>query len=184
MSTLLITVKSGRTGTDLADKFNKDTTHPRGAINNIINYFASCVGGAEGASIDVQTASGDPVSASATVTLTYASIAAADTVTIAGTVLTCSAGAPAASQFQKLTDGPTTAANLAAAINAQAVIKTYVYATAVGSVVTVRSLVKHALGNLVTVATSNAAGFTLSSATLVGGAGGSAGAPVNYAAGL
>lgn len=184
MSTLLITVKSGRTGTDLADKFNKDTTLSRAAINNLVCYFEACMGGVENASIDVQTASADPVAATGTVTLVYASILAADTVTIAGTVLTCTAGAPAASQFQKLTDGPTTAANLAAAINAQAVIKTYVYATASGSVVTVKSLVKHALGNLVTLATSNAVGFVLSGATLTTGAGSSAAAPVTYAAGL
>ena len=186
MSTLLITVKSGRSGTDLADKFNKDASLTRPMANALSAYFSAVGGGAEGASIDVQTASADPVAATGTYTLTYASIANNDTVTCAGVTLTCVTGTPVGAQFKKITDGPTTATNLATLINTNATTSTYVYASASGSVVTVRALVKHALGNLVGLTSSNGTGIAVSAATLTGGAGSTtaATAPVTYAFGL
>lgn len=186
MSTLSIIVKSGRTGTDLADRLNVSSTSPRVVIQRLINTLTAVAGGVENASIDVQTASADPVAASGTITLSYADIANSDTVSVAGVTLTCVTGTPTGAQFKKVTDGATTATNLATLINSNATTSLYVYASASGAVVTVTALVKHKLGNLVALATSNATGFVLSAAALAGGTGGTtaATAPVTYAFGL
>lgn len=184
MSSLVVTIKSARTGLDLADRFNRPSSHPRAQVRQLIAHLEGAEGGCENISFDIQTGAADPVAASGTATLTYASIAAADTVTVAGVVLTCVTGAPSGAQWQKVTDGPTTAANLAALINSNATTSSYVYAVASGSVVTVKCLVKGPIGNLVTLASSNGVGVAVSGAVLAGGAGGGLVAPTTYSLGL
>lgn len=185
MSSLVICVKSARTGTDLADRVGESSTRPHNACRKLVAFLEGAIGGLESCRVDVQTGSSDPVAASGTVTLSYADIANNDTVTVAGTDLTCVTGTPAGAQFKKQTDATVTAANLAALINSNATTSKYVYATSALGVVTVTALVKHSLGNLVTLATSNATGFVLSGVALTGGAGGAMAAlPTTYAFGL
>lgn len=94
-----------------------------------------------------------------TVTLTYASIADGDTVTVHGIVLTCITGSAAVelAQFKKETSGTATAANLEDLIDAIFDGTTGVSASASGSVVTITGARS--------VTTDNDTGFVISSAT-------------------
>lgn len=183
-SSLVITINSARSQADNGLRHVKSSTLPREEMISLSHYFKRLADGLENANVVVQSAVLAPVRATATNTLTFASIANNDTVTIAGTVLTCVTGTPAGPQFKKVTDGPTTAANLAAAINANAALSKLVLATSAGSVVTLTCLIAGTIGNLITQATSNGTGFVLSSATLLTGAGGAETAPVAYSRGL
>lgn len=183
-SSLVITVNSARSQADNGLRHVKSSSLPREEMIALSHYFKRLSEGLENANIVVQSAALAPVRASGTNTLTFASIANNDTVTIAGTALTCVTAAPSGAQFRKITDGPTTAANLAAAINANAALSKLVFATAVASVVTITCLAAGTIGNLITQATSNGTGFVLSAATLTSGAGGAETAPVAYSRGL
>ena len=94
-----------------------------------------------------------------TVTLTYASIADQDTVTIHGIVLTCFTGSAATelAQFKKETDAAATATNLKDVINAIFDGTTGVSATVSSGVVTVTGARS--------VTTDNSTGFAISSST-------------------
>lgn len=183
MSSLVITVKSNRSQTTLNDRLRIAANRAPDAVASLSAFLHGCAGGFESAAVSVQTGSADPAFAAQALTVVFASLNAADTVTIGGVVLTCTASAPAASQFQKLTDATVTAANLAAAINAQASLSQMVSATSSGAVVTVSCDVPGIIGNLVAVA-SSAGGVTLGGSTLVGGAGGANNAPITYSRGL
>jgi len=91
-----------------------------------------------------------------TITLTYASIADQDTVSVHGVVLTCFTGAALTekAQFKKETDGPATATNLADLITAIFDTTTGVSASAASGVVTITGASS--------VQTDNATGFAIS----------------------
>lgn len=182
-SSLVITVNSARSQADNGNRI-KSSTVPRDECRALAHYFSRLADGLENANFTVQAAALAPVRATGTITLTYASIANSDTVTIAGTVLTCVTGTPVGAQFKKVTDGPTTATNLAALINANTTLNKLVVASAAASVVTITCLAAGTIGNLITQATSNGTGFVVSAATLTTGAGGAETAPVAYSRGL
>ena len=155
----------------------------RESVNNVLNLLQAMLGGNENGKIDATLVQGTaPAAASGTVVLTYASIANNDTVTLGNTVLTCVTAAPSGAQFQKVTDGPTTATNLAALINSNATTSALFSATAVSSTVTITCLQKGVLGNAVGLTTSNGTGFAVTAPS--GGAGGPSGAPNTYRLGL
>jgi molybdopterin-binding protein len=142
------------------------------------NLLEGIVSGSQVGSVDTQVSATNPVAAAGTVTITYASLAANDTLTVGGQVLTCTTSAPTTGQFQKVTDGPTTATNLAAAINTHATLGKYFTATAVASVVTITANLKGSLLNLIAMA---ATGTGMAVVQLVGGTGGPEGATTTYA---
>lgn len=184
--TFVITISTPRAVQDLTDRFQKDTGSPRNEAIALAKWFESIAAGGEpgNTSFDVQNSASAPVRAHGTITLTYASISANDTVTLGGTVLTCVTGTPSGAQFKKVTDGPTTATNLAALINANTTLNKLVSAAAASGVVTLTALTPGAIGNQFTLATSNGTGFALSpSAALGSGAGGCETAAVNYSRG-
>ena len=180
--TLQIIVKTARSSTDLG-RFITGANNPRNGASMLAKYFQRVAAGLETCSITVNTGA-SPVFASGTATLSYADIVNLDTITVAGQVLTCVTGTPTGAQFKKVTSATVTAANLAALINANAVTKLAVYATAASGVVTIKAQEPGEEGNFVTLATSNAVGFVLSAATLANGAGGGDAAPVTYSRGL
>lgn len=94
-----------------------------------------------------------------TITLTYASIADQDTVTVHGIILTCITGSAAVelAQFKKETSATATAANLEDLIDAIFNSTTGVSAAAAAGVVTITGALS--------VTTSNATGFAISSST-------------------
>lgn len=108
--------------------------------------------------------------ASGTVLVDPALPAPGDTVVINGLPLTAVAAAPGVDQFLIGGDEFTTAANIAAALNAPAnSFDTIITASSAGTdVVTIRAVVAGAAGNAVTLSVTGAA-LTASGATLVGG---------------
>lgn len=145
---------------------------PKEEANELIRFLSQLASGDRMGSMQVAVNSVNAAASSGTVTPT--GVLAADTVTVAGIVLTAVSGTPSADQFQIGTDA-VTAANLAAAINADATLSTYVVASAASNVVTITAATQAAIGNLITLASSNGTRLPLSGATLTGGAG-------NYAA--
>jgi hypothetical protein len=106
--------------------------------------------------------------------LTVASVPnVADTATVDVVVLTAIANGsvPAPGEFELGTDEPTTATNLAAAINDPVNgLTALVIATVTGAVVTVRALATGVAGNAIALASSVPLVIVLSGATLTGGA--------------
>ena len=178
MATLTLFVKGGA---QLTDAIKNDKGH--GSLMTVINHLEACRSGNTKGTVYGGSSATDPAFATNTATLTYASIANNDTITIAGTVLTCVTGTPTTDQFKKVTDAATTATNLAAAINAQTTLKTFLSAAAVGGVVTITCYYPGKIGNTLTLATSNAPGFALGAATFSGGAGGIEAASTSYTIG-
>lgn len=154
-----------------SDDITIDTTKKNSAFTTLINFLAAVASGAKAGPVDVKQNGGTGVAATAGITL--ASVLAADTVTINGVVITAVAGAPGANQFDQSGSDTADATSLAAAINgsASALINQHVTAAAVGAVVTLTSKVKGAIGNAITVATSNGARLAITggNARLTGG---------------
>jgi len=184
MSTVVIRVKSGVSQTTLNDRLRIDSSRAPDAVGRLSAWFHALAGGIESASVSIQTGAADPVRSSQTATIVFVSLLATDTVTISGTVLTCTTSAPSANQFQRVTDATVSAANLAAAINSQATLLQLVSATSSGAVVTISANYSGIIGNLITVATSSVAGVVLGGSVLAGGAGGPGNAPITYSRGL
>jgi phage tail sheath gpL-like len=179
MSTLVLTIDAELTAGTLSDALGSNREQALAAVGRILQGVE---GGAYNAAVTIGLGTSDPVRASGTMTIVYASLAANDTVAVAGQTLTCVTSAPSANQFRKETDGTVTAANLAAAINAATTSAARVSATSSGVVVTVRAHNAGTAGNLIAL-TSSGAGVTLSGANLASGAGGVDRAPVSYSFG-
>jgi phage tail sheath gpL-like len=182
MSSLVLTIKSDKSLNQLADMLTK-SGEARDQALILADLFKRAACGLELINFDVQLGA-NQVRASNTVTLTYASIANNDTVTVAGTALTCVTGTPTGAQFKKVTDGATTAENLAALINANTTLAKVVSATSSGAVVTVKAVEAGEAGNFITLATSNATGFGLGGSVLASGAGAADQPATTYSLGL
>ncbi len=88
-SSIVVTVKSGRSSGDLA-RFVEDTSNPRGEARKLSHLFSRLASGLEpGSSFDVQTATSAPAAAS--VTMTGVSVVATNAVSIGGVVFTYTA---------------------------------------------------------------------------------------------
>lgn len=112
----------------------------------------------------------------ATATWTFASTgpAADETVTICGTTFTAKSSGATGDQWNRSDTVATSAANLAAAINASATAKVTgaVIASSALGVVTVTSLVPGTVGNGIEISAGTAANTTLSSGGFTGGTNG------------
>lgn len=132
------------------------------------------------AGIDVSVSSADPVAASATCTLV--SVADADTVTVAGTVLTAKTSPSGSAQWARggATD-TVDAAAFVACVNAHATVKQYVTASQVAGVVTLTANIKGVIGNLITLtSSSNTTLAVTGSGKLASGAGGVVGTQTTF----
>ena len=114
---------------------------------------------------DIVTASG---------TVTCASVADADTVTINGVVFTAVTASPTGDQFDQSGTDTADATDLARSINASTteLIKDYVTATSAAGVVTITSVYPGRMGNTQTLASSNGTRLAVSGARLASGTGG------------
>lgn len=119
---------------------------------------------------DVHTSTSATVAAAGTITLTYANIDAAETVTIGGVVFTARASGATGNEFNKETDATVTAANFVTAINANATLNKHLLATSAAGVITITARLKGSIGNLIVMSTSDATAFAL--VQLTGGTGG------------
>lgn len=159
------------------------TTTPRAFARAMAAYFKALAGGAQVASVDVQEDCADPsVSTGGTITITHANVSDTDTVTIGNTVITAKTTATDTSvQFQIGADETADATALAAAINANRTLQRLVIATSALGVVTITPRLKGAIGNAITLATSDATAFALVQPTA--GDGGPLGAVSTYSYG-
>ena len=184
MSSLVIIVKSPDTATTLRSQLLKQAGAGSQQAALLSTYFHAIAGGVKSAAFRVSTGTANPVAASGTLTLTYASIVANDTMIIGKTTLTWVTGAPAnESQVRKITDLTTTAENLVVAINAHSVLSKVVTATRSAGVVTIACKVQGEIGNQLPLSSSSA-GAVASASYLASGAGGALDTPVDFARGF
>lgn len=132
--------------------------------DEIGSYFQRGAVGSISMNIVVQTAT------AATGTVTFSSIAAADTVTIGGVVFTGSNSPSGTAQFLTGTTDTLSAASLAAVIATNTTARHLVKATSSGAVVTLTAVQPGTTGNFITLAISahgSVSGATLSGGTVV-----------------
>lgn len=160
MATLVLTIKTSKDPSVF-----KQASQDRENLNQLINLLSGVNIGAVQATVDVQSASADPVAATSTATLTYGSLVNnTDTVVMFGVTLTCVTGTPAASdattgQFKKQTDATVSAANLVTTVNAHTTLAKYVAATSAAGVVTFTLKNKGLVGNFIKDNTSAGTGI-------------------------
>jgi hypothetical protein len=129
----------------------------RSPLLGISQYLRAIAGGARAAKAVITTGSGSTlVLASNTITITHANVAAADTITIGGVVLTARASGAVANEWNIGANATADGVALAACINSYV---PGVLATANTGVVTVTSDVPGEVGNLITLATSKPTAF-------------------------
>lgn len=178
MSSVVITIKSDDTQSYLQQLLQLDTNLKDQFINDLCRYLKS-FGKIRKADIDVQTGSANPVAASNTLTL--ASVAADDTVTIGNVTLTAKASPSTEDEFDQSGTDAEDATDLAAKINAHSVLSQVVSASAASDVVTVTSRIKGVIGNQIALSQS---GGTISiggdGTALEGGTGGATEAATTY----
>lgn len=167
MASINVLIKSPQTYKDLA-------VVRRASVVVIANLLYAIVSGAKRGSIYMQQSAADPVASAATITITHANVAAADTVTVLGQVYTARASGAVANEFNIGADATADAVNLAAALNANATFASLAVATSALGVVTIRLRTPGVIGNyLAALATSKGTAFALSNFS--GGAGGASG---------
>jgi phage tail sheath gpL-like len=177
MASLVVTIQTKRTQANLQQVLQVGANEKKVGIIVLITYLREIIAGLSRGNVTVQTGSVDPVKASGTATVV--SVAAGNTLTIAGTTLTASATPSGAAQFLSTGSDTVVAAAIAACINANPTLNVLVSATSALGVVTISALESSALGNLITLARVGAP-ITLSAATLANGAGGVQDVGVTY----
>lgn len=131
-------------------------------LTRLSEYSAAIAGGMHSGRVILAT-----TAVQSTGTVTFSSIAAADTVTIGVTVLTGSNSATGTTQFLTGTTDTLSAVSLAAVINANATTSKLVTATSAGAIVTITCQVPGLIGNFFPIAIS--AHGSVSAAKLAGG---------------
>jgi phage tail sheath gpL-like len=168
-STISITIQSDRA--DIADRLVKHSSLRNEFFADVAKYIHAMKSRTEGGSLYFSyDASAAPVAASGTLTLTYNSITAGDTVVIAGVTLTAVTGTPSTGEFKKETSATKTASNLVAAVNANATLAAIMVPSSAAGVVTLTVKQRGVLGNQVTLVGS--AGMVASAAKFANGTGG------------
>lgn len=165
MALSIITIDHPETSADMQRQVVAEAGSRFLAGQLLMKYWRALMGGARSARVTIGV---NAVRATGTVTL--ASHAATNTVTINGVVLTAIASGATGPQYNIGGSDTLTAVNLAAAINAQAALQPLVSATSSGAVVTLTATMPCALGNAVTLAIS--ANGSVSAARLAGGTNG------------
>jgi phage tail sheath gpL-like len=166
MATIRLSVTTGRPASTLQSTY-QTVGDSRGIVNKLAAFLTSVSSGSESTPsiiIRVQENEGR-----ASGTLTLASVVATNSCVINGVTFTAVASGATGNQFNVGVDDPTTAANLAAAINASitAFVSGYVVATSSGAVVTVLSVFYALAGNMITLA--GGTNITASGSKLTGG---------------
>lgn len=151
----------------IKDKLLKDSSVARREFEALRNFFHALAGKDRSAKAVVQVDSGDAVAASGTITL--ASLAAADTITVGPEVFTSSASPSGNNQFLSTGGDTVVAAAAAAKIAAHPNLLRYLTASAASGVITVTSLVAGRIGNNIPIAIS-AHGSVSGSGKLASGA--------------
>ena len=169
MATVSIVIQTNQAASSF-----KAAGQPHSNTIRVIRLIEGLNSGVLQGSVNIYADSSDPVRASATATIVTA--AAGNSITIGGTTITASATPATESDFLVTGSDAIVAAAVVSAINAHSVISKIAQASASANVVTISCVVPGPIGNQVPIAKVGVP-ITLSSATLVGGAGGVANAP-------
>lgn len=164
---LKMELKLDETSADLENKLKLSSGSKEKVLAGFNNLWSGIAGGIYPASVDAELGA---VKASGTVTC--ASVQAADEVTIDGVVLTAVSGTPAADEFDISGSDTADAASLVAAIAANATLAARVSASSALGVVTIQARDAGALGNSISLASSNGTRLAVSAAALASGANG------------
>jgi phage tail sheath gpL-like len=149
------------------------------SLINAAQLLKGLAAGATLATIDMGVSTVDPVASSAI--CTCASVADADTVTVAGTVLTAKTSPSGSAQWARGVSDTADAAALVACINAHTTVSQYVTAASVAGVVTITANIKGVIGNLITLtSSSNTTLAVTGSGKLASGAGGVVGTQTTF----
>lgn len=148
-------------------------------MSRLQDYLDKVQAGAVIGNVSLDVHIGGTAGVKASATATCAAVQAADTITIVGTTLTAVAdnATPTSVQFKIGSGGGAgqnteCGANLAAAINANTTLNTYVSAVNAAGVVTITALNQGKIGNRATLTSSNGTRLAVSgSGFLAGGAG-------------
>lgn len=152
---------------------------PQRCLRNAANLLSALASGNKVGSAYVSRSDDGPAAASATITC--ASVAADDTVTIGKTTLTAKASPASEDEFDQSGSDTADGADLAAVINAHSVLSLLVSAEASAGVVTVTSHAKGSVGNHIVLSSSNGTRLAVTgSGYLAGGTGGAESAPVKH----
>jgi hypothetical protein len=172
MASLTLVLKTNKYTTDMTKAGQKINNWKK--ITNLINGLGS---GMLVGSATVTASTIDPVAASATITC--ASVAAADTVTLGKVVFTGSATPSGEAQFLTTGSNTVVAAALVAKINAHSSVGLLVQSTNVAGVITVTSNVQGVVGNHIGLTSSNGTRLAVTgSGFLASGTGGCGTPPV------
>lgn len=148
-------------------------------LQNVRNLLHGLISGALLGAVTSSVSASDPVAASGTVTC--ASVADADTVTLGKIVLTAKTSPSGSAQWARGVSNTADAAALAACINAHTTLSTLVSATSAAAVVTITANARGSVGNHIGLASSS--GTTLAvtgSGYLSSGTGGAESVPVTF----
>lgn len=153
---------------DIKARLQAANGHSRQEANLLIDFIAALASGVRMGSMNVGVDDGDGVAATGTVT--FASLANNDTVTVGTQVFTAkTSGASGANQFNLGANDTDAATNFAAAVNAHASLLGVVTASPAAAVTTITSAVKGLIGNQIGIAIS-AHGSVSGSGKLTSGA--------------
>ena len=169
---LLIACESDQAAAFQQD-FIEEPGRPHEQARALADYFTRLASGMENARLSVAIEDNDGTAASQTIACTQLNADAGDTVTVCGvvfTVATSPSSDPALGEFAAITSDTVMGAALAAAINAHPDLTSLCTAANVTGTVTVTMATKGVLGNIGTLATSDATAFGLGAATFASGA--------------
>lgn len=145
----LIISLDGGVAADVAQDLYAETGLQELAGSKILNHLKNCVSGAHPNAIKTRT---EAVRASGTIT--FSSIADADTITVGKTVFTAKTSPSGAAQFGVGASDTEAAANAAVKINAHTTTGVRFVASAAAGVLTITALDPGALGNEIPIAIS------------------------------
>lgn len=183
MSSLVITIKSEETQAALQQKYQFDSDRAQLQAKTLSQLFQQYSAQYERCTFDVQTASANPVAASATWTLD--TVIATDTVSVAGITFTGTDTPTTNLHFDtSLATDALIAADIARAVNEHPTTSALVSASAAGDVVTVTANQKGLVGNFIPFTDDDDTITSTGSGFLAGGTGGASEAAVNYNCGI
>lgn len=165
----------GDTAADLTQKLGNSSATPHRAANTLIDVLSGAASGNRPSCLRVRVDDSTGVQAGASLSLTYASLAAGDFLWLQvgskQTIFTCVSTTPVAGDntFQKVTDATATATSLKNAINSSPDMRGVVTATSSLGVVVMTSTAAGTVGNSILVGKSSTSGITLGSSTFLGG---------------
>lgn len=181
-SSVMLTIKSELTQAQAQTLLKRGSDRDKEGLRAIKN-FLNAIPNQTRAIIDVQTGSAAPVASSSTATCV--SVAADDTITIAGVTLTAKASPSGENQFSQAGSDTADAASLASKISAHSVLSTLMSATSALGVVTITLKQKGVLGNYITLTSSNGTRLAVTgSGYFTSGTGGATDAANTYTLGL